>query len=173
MTTSAERDLLAERLHALRIDDNTRHNVAIVRPFLIESIDGLIVDFYTHFLSIPSARAHFDTPYIGKLKLRQRAHWLEMFECRFDAHYLANAVRIGQAHFDHKVPLRLYLAGQSHFYCSVIESAARRLGATRELPVVLASIARILSLDVDLATSAYTRALWRGEPVRRASEVWI
>ena len=83
------------------------------------------------------------------------------------------AVRIGQAHFDHKVPLRLYLAGQSHFYCAIIERAARRFGGSRELPVILASIARILSLDVDLATSAYTRALWRGEPVRRTGEVWV
>lgn len=173
MNKPTEQDLLLERLQALRIDSHTRHNVGLMRPHLRENIDGLIEDFYDHFLSMPSAQPYFNAPYVGKLKLRQRAHWLDMFECRFDASYLSNAVRIGQAHFDNKVPLRLYLAGQSHFYCSMIEVAARRFGASRELPVMLASLARVLSLDVDLATSAYTRALWIGERQRQKSEVWV
>lgn len=170
-------DCLSERLRALGIDDNTRHNLSLFRPHLIGAIDAVVAEFYDHFQRIPSARVHFASPRLSLLKQRQRAHWLEMFEARFDATYAANAIRLGEAHFNSRVPPRLYLAGQSFFQCSIIALAAKRIGPGRDLPSVLASIARVIALDVDLAMSAYTRAFWSRPPREQeaASEqnVWL
>jgi len=171
-----DNQILTERLSAFGIDANTRHNLALLRRELAASIDEVIAGFYAHFNRIPSANIHFAGPMLTRLQQRQRAHWLEMFECRFDQHYVANAIRIGRAHFDHKVPPRLYLAGQSHFQCSLISLAASKFGTSRDLPVLLASITRIIALDTDLAFSAYTRAFWTAAPAtsrRESNEVWV
>jgi hypothetical protein len=54
--------------------------------------------------------------------------------------------------------------------------AAAKFGASRDLPVVLASIARVIALDTDLAFSAYTRVFWTATPAnngREGNEVWV
>jgi hypothetical protein len=42
----------------------------------------------------------------------------------------------------------------------LIKLASAHYGASLELPGILASITRVVNLDVDLAISAYTREFW-------------
>ncbi len=160
------------RLRALGIDANTKHNIALLRPDLSKHIGDVVEGFYSHILQFPEVAALLAKAPSGGLKQRQAAHWLEMFECRFDDHYLAGALRIGRVHFDRKVPPRLYLAGHNYFHCRIIELAAQKYGQSRELPVALASIARIIALDIDLALSSYTHAFWTKAPAD-ADSVWL
>lgn len=170
------RGLVEERLRAFGIDAHTRHNLFQLRPVLATSVDRVVADFYAHFSQLPTARRHFTEDVLQRLKPRQCAHWLDMFECRFDERYVANAIRIGEVHFRQRVPARLYLAGQSHFQCSLIRLAADKFGASRDLPAILAAVTRVIALDTDLALSAYTRAYWSMEKPAAASsadEVWV
>ncbi len=169
----ADAPMLRERLLTLGIDSNTRHNLNLLRPGLAVHIDEIVAGFYSHFLQFDSAAALLPAGIAPRLRQRQRAHWIEMFECRFDEHYTSNAVRIGQAHFDHKVPPRLYLAGHSYFHCRIIEMAARKYGQSGHLPILLASVAKVIALDIDLALSAYTRAMWREPPANDLASVWL
>jgi heme-based aerotactic transducer len=162
---------LEERLRVLGIDSNTRYNLALLRPWLKESIAEFVNSFYAHMLRHPEIARIFGGAAPEHLKSRQRAHWLEMFECRFDDHYVMNAMRIGRAHFEHDVPPRLYLAGHNFFHCAIIELAANKCRSSRDLPIMLASVAKVIALDVDLAMSAYTRAFWTSKPEN--DSVWI
>jgi hypothetical protein len=164
--------VLDSRLKMLGIDSNTRHNLELFRPVLAQRISDIVDAFYLHLRQFPEVTALLPKQGISALQYRQEAHWLEMFECRFDDHYLTSAIKIGRAHFDHKVPPRLYLAGHAFFHCRIIELAAGIYGRSGDLSMLLVSIARVIALDIDLAMSAYTREYWSARPVE-AESVWV
>lgn len=95
------------------------------------------------------------------LRSKQISHWINLFSCDFDQTYANSAIRIGKAHFKNKVPPHLYIAGYNFFQCQLIVEVSDQLSGEAELPQCLAAIAKVISLDMDLALSAYTRQYWR------------
>jgi hypothetical protein len=152
---------IMRRLSLLGITADTKHNIGEFYPTLAGGIDGIIARFYAHILSFPEGKSALQNKDIkNSLAPRQRTHWLKLFSCSFDDEYYRSAVRIGQVHYDQKISPYLYLAGYNFFNCEMIRLAAQSHRDAVSLSNLLTSISRVVTLDMDLALSAYTREHW-------------
>lgn len=150
------------RLNLLGITDDTTHNVRLFFPTFYEALDGIVDRFYSHLLSFPEAKRQFDEIDVEThLAPRQKSHWMKLFSCRLDEQYVAEALKVGRIHFQTKVPPYLYLAGYNFFHCQIIKLATDKYDRLTGLPEILSGISRLITLDMDLALSAYTRAFWQ------------
>lgn len=150
------------RLALLGIGDDTVHNARLFYPTLYAALDRIVEKFYNHLLSFPDARqilAPMDVQ--TRLAPRQKAHWEKLFSCRIDERYVAEALLVGKIHFQSKVPPYLYLAGYNFFHCQIIKLATEKYDRLTGLPEILAGTSRLITLDMDLALSAYTREFWQ------------
>ncbi len=152
---------LKTRLRLLGIDEDTRHNMHLFHPVLVENINTIVERFYDHLLAFPEARKILSDPEkVKNLRRQQKKHWIKMFWCDFDSDYAAAAEAVGRRHYQNRVPPYLYVAGYNFFTCELIKLASAHYGASLELPGILTSATRVVSLDMDLALSAYTREFW-------------
>ena len=156
---------ITRRLVLLGITDDTKQNISIFFPTFTAEIDGIIKKFYAHILSFPEGKEIFSGIDIrGSLERRQKEHWIRLFSCRFDAQYTSSAIRVGQAHFEKKIAPYLYLAGYNFFHCELIQLISKTYAKSIGLPSMLSGITRLITLDMDLALSAYTREYWKRAP---------
>jgi hypothetical protein len=150
------------RLNLLGITDDTKHNVRLFFPTFYEALDGIVDKFYKHLLSFPEAQQLLNAIDIeDRLAPRQKAHWVNLFSCKLDEQFVTNALLVGKVHFQTKVPPYLYLAGYNFFHCQIIKLATNKYDRLTGLPEILSGISRLITLDMDLALSAYTREYWQ------------
>ena len=158
--------VLEHRLMLLGITEDIRHNVRLYYPSFRRDIHTFSAKFYKHMQSTPEGKKLFGNQDIkNHLIPKQEGHWLHLFSCNFDEAYLRNAIRIGRVHYQKNIPPYLYMVGYNFFHCRIIYHAAETFQPRLELPALLASISKIVTLDMDLALSAYTREHWRGSDV--------
>lgn len=149
------------RLRLLGIDMSVRMDAKRFFPIFETHIDRIIAHFYDHMFSFVEARRLFgDETAVRHLSERQKQHWLRLFACRLDAEYVRGALHVGEVHYARRVPPYLYLAGYNFFHCELIRLASATVTGI-EVPPLLAAITRLVTLDMDLALSAYTREHWR------------
>ncbi len=164
MIASAPVDL-KHRLDLYGITVQTRANIGAFLPTLMLHIDPMIRNFYKHILSFPEVQKIIRTPEMEKyLRDRQREHWTTMLDCQFDAAYAARAIAIGRAHHRAGVAPYLYIAGYNYFLCEMLHLAALHHLGTSELSGILTSLTRVVSLDLELALTAYTKEMWLHGP---------
>lgn len=155
---------LSNRLALLRVDDNTKASIELFRPHLIAHLPMIIDRFYRHLMSFPEGRRIIgDESRIPMLKEAQEAHWKQLFLCDFDEAYAESAMNIGRSHLRVGVAPYLYIAGYAFFTCELMRLAAEEFATGLQLPSILTSIQKAVSLDMDLALSVYTRELWRAK----------
>lgn len=164
-------EMMRRRRYLLGIDENTLHNVALAKPTILRHLDAIVEALYAHLMSIPECARLLEPAIVPRLKARQKAHWARMLECRFDEAYARETARIGQVHFDRRVPPYLYLAAYSYTQSLIVARVSAVLHNKDEVAAVISSISRIILLDIELSLSAYTRAFWHGEP--EASAVFL
>jgi len=170
---TADTTQLQKRLDLLRIDDKTKASLALAFPVFQEEIDSIVAKFYDHITAFPEAAAILKSRHqVAALKFKQKKHWSSLFSCAFDEKYVASAVRIGTVHFQHGVAPYLYIAGYTFFHCALIDALTARQSLAADLPRILAAITRVISLDIDLALSVYTREYWR-QAAAGPSPHWI
>jgi hypothetical protein len=152
---------LTRRLALLGWEGSSAKRIEAFYPVLEAKIDQLIRRFYHHLLGRPeTARLLESVDITGHLIPAQRKHWLRLFRCEFDAEYVIHARRIGEVHYRKHVPLYAYMASYNYFLCLTLGIATDRVTGF-ELPLLLADISRLVSLDMELSLSAYVRERWR------------
>jgi heme-based aerotactic transducer len=157
---------LQSRLALFEINEGTRHAINLFHPVFHKHLDGIVAQFYLHLYTFPEGRrALTGIDVKGKLAPRQKAHWLNLFTCDLDEHYAKRAAAIGRVHYERRIPPYLYMAGYTFVHSRLIAVACEAHRGAGELPQLLASISRLIALDMDLALSAYTREHWREAPV--------
>jgi hypothetical protein len=157
---------LQSRLALFEIDENTRHAINLFHPVFHKHLDGIVAQFYLHMFGFPEGRrALTGIDVKQRLAPRQKAHWLNLFACELDERYVEHAVTIGRVHYERRIPPFLYMAGYTFVQCRLIAIACEAHRGGDELPDLLASISRLIALDMDLALSAYTREHWREAPL--------
>ncbi len=149
------------RLKMLGIDAGVRISAKRFFPIFEAHIDRIVADFYDHLYSFAEARRLLgDAARIARLQQHQKLHWLRLFSCSLDADYVRGALHVGEIHYARRIPPYLYLAGYNFFHCELIRLASATLPGL-EVPQLLADLTRLVTLDMDLALSAYTREHWR------------
>jgi hypothetical protein len=155
-------DNLRHRLHLLEITEITKQNISPLHTLFMEESDELVKNFYGHLKKFPEARkilAGVDIPRV--LYPKQKSHWNKLLSCTLDENFVKNAVHIGQIHFRCNVAPYIYMAGYNYFHCELIALASEKLGSSYTLGGTLMALTRLITLDMDLALSAYTREFWK------------
>ena len=156
---------LRHRLDLYGITGQTRANVDAFLPTLRLHLDEMIRNFYRHILAFPEVKKIIKTAEMERhLRDRQREHWFSMFECHFDAAYAARAIAVGRAHHRAGVAPYLYIAGYNYFLCELLHLAALHHVGSSELSGILTAVTRIVTLDMELALTAYTKEMWLHGP---------
>jgi methyl-accepting chemotaxis protein len=158
----ANAQVLTLRKQLLGIDDNTAHNIRLAMPVIREHLDDIFEDMYRHLTSFPQVNALFANMSIAALQEKQRRHWMRLFDCAFDDAYLQSALRIGRVHFDRRVPPFAYMAAYQQVLSGLTARVAQAGFDRRQVAVIINSLSRIVMLDMELALSAYTQAMWTG-----------
>ncbi|MBR9825228.1 MAG: hypothetical protein GYB36_05410 [Alphaproteobacteria bacterium] len=154
--------LLKRKKAMLGINADTKAALESVEPKLTVALPQITEDFYTHMQRFSEAERVFSRmPSLGPLKTRQMSHWQSLLSGDLDETYAARALAIGEAHFNRGVAPYLYIAGYNFFQCELISLVAASYSESDRISAALTAITRVVSLDVDLSISVYTRAAWR------------
>ncbi|MBI1777934.1 MAG: hypothetical protein HYR63_21565 [Proteobacteria bacterium] len=153
---------LGTRLALLAISEDTKAQIATIRPLLAEEMGGIIRRFYRHIRGFPEGKRLIqDDAAEARLSEAQKRHWDRLFSCRFDEDYVASALRVGRAHLSAGVAPYVYIAGYNFFLCELINLIVAQYAGGLQVFGTLTAVSRIVYLDMDLALSTYTRELWR------------
>lgn len=145
---------ISARLARFEIDGTTRNNLAAVMPTLVAGIDRIIVRFYEYLDHFPETRLLLAGHDIGRLRQRQKHHWLRLFSCDFTEDYVHSSLLIGFAHFHARVPPHIYIAAYSFFLTDLL----RVVGNTHkglDLAAATTSISKVVMLDMSIALNAF------------------
>lgn len=137
------------------IDDETRRIMAGFEPVFEANIAGVVASFYRHVLVFPETRRFFEGTDVEYLKARQVDHWRRMLACTFDEAYVRGAVAIGLRHHEIGLPLFLYLSGCNRILCDLTSLAIMHHSGALVSSQTVASIIKIVALDMDITISCY------------------
>jgi signal transduction histidine kinase len=145
------------RLRFLGFGPKDEARLKAVAPFIESIADGMVDDFYRNILSFPETSAFLqDEALVRRLKAAQRRHFIELCTGPWDAAYFESRLRVGVAHARIRLDPHLYLGGYL-FQISYLRE--RFVEHFHDDPAAgeasLASFAKILMLDIALATDSY------------------
>lgn len=137
------------------IDDETRRIMAGFEPVFEANITNVVASFYRHVLLFPETRRFLEGTDVEYLKVRQVDHWRRMLACKFDEPYVRGAVAIGLKHHEIGLPLFLYLSGCNRILCDLTSLAIMHHTGALVSSQTVASIIKVVSLDMDITISCY------------------
>ena len=142
------------------IQDEDLERLAKLRPFAERHLDDIIEAFYLPILAHPETRRFFpDEQTIRRVKQKQRAYFLALFDGRCDLAYVEDRLRVGAAHERIGMPPKWYI-GAYRSYLALIHNRLTRDhphdAATVEM--LYGSILKMVSFDKALAIDTYISA---------------
>jgi signal transduction histidine kinase len=147
----------AQRLAFLEWGPDDEARLAEIQAFARAHVDEIVDAFYDHLLGFAETRALLrDDAQVRRLKSLQRAYFLRLAEGRLDAEYFESRLRVGAAHARTDLKPHWYL-GTFNLYLRLLMDRLRvhfSAEPDRLLPL-LASLSKIIFLDVGLAVDAY------------------
>ena len=147
----------SERVSFLKIDADTAATLAEFKPQVAEAVDGVLGKFYDHIEKLPQLAALFTTPAIkAHARDAQKAHWLGMFEGKFDDAYVERVQRIGKTHERIGLEPRWYIGGYAMALGELMAVAVKTYRKKPEkLVAVQQAMIKAIMLDMDYAISVY------------------
>ena len=119
--------------------------------------DTVIEDFYDHLLAFAESRAFFSNPAIlARVKAAQKQYFLRLTQGDYDAAYIEDRLRVGTAHEQINLPLKLYLGAYS-FYLQTIAPhllEEHKNDPEQAFPIFL-SFLKLVLMDMGLAIETY------------------
>ncbi|MDP3407894.1 globin-coupled sensor protein [Bosea sp. (in: a-proteobacteria)] len=169
---------IADRLDFLQIDQKTKDDVKRLKPIVAAQMPRALERFYEHIKRYPETSRFFaSTDMMSSARARQISHWDVIVEGEFGEDYYRRVSIVGQTHARIGLEPRWYIGG----YALVLEDLIRaaiaaegpkkgwlpRAGNTDQLAASLASLSKVVLLDIELAVSVYFEA---AEKARLAAE---
>jgi hypothetical protein len=98
--TGLDAEQQAERLAYLDLRPEDCETLRRLAPFAERTVDDIVAGFYEHLLKFPELAALLrEKPLrLERLKVMQRAYFLDITEGRFDEWYFETRLRVGDAH---------------------------------------------------------------------------
>jgi rsbT co-antagonist protein RsbR len=79
--------------------------------------DAVIEDFCAHLLAFEESRAFFSDPAVlARVKSAQKQYFLRLTQGDYDTAYVEDRLRVGTAHEQINLPLKLYLGAYNFYY---------------------------------------------------------
>lgn len=150
----AERVNLKNRLAQFQIDGSTQTNLRQLKVLQGDGLDPIIARFYEYLRGFPDAQEILKGHDLERLRLSQKAHWMRLFRCEFDRHYVRSCLMIGLAHYHARIPPQLYIASYSFFQAELLRSVMKAHSHT-EFEALSISIGKVIMMDMSVALNAY------------------
>ena len=141
-------------LRFLDVDATTKASGAILSKLLAPELDGIIEHFYGRV-------QEFDlNPYvtersIASLKIKQKQHWIDLFNSQFDENYLQNARRIAVRHRDVALNPMWYIAGYMRLKLAFIEVIIKSRLPVETKGQMIKTLDKYIAIDMALALGTY------------------
>lgn len=159
----AHMDEVKDRLAFMEIDQETVAALKAFRPVLEKELPGILDKFYAHLLKWSNLSAMFKTEHSQKqARNAQEAHWLRLFEAKFDADYVQSARRIGLVHSKIGLEPNWYLGAYAftlnHLYALASRVYVSRINprkAQAKTAALLRALNQCVIIDMDVVISVY------------------
>jgi hypothetical protein len=148
---------LKERLAFLSFSEEDRLALEALRPVLERHADRLVAHFYRHLLSFAGTRQLLSDPAVKKRVLeRQREYLVSLGGTPVDADYVADRLRIGEAHERVRLAPSWYLGAYSLHFSLIVPLIQ---GAFEDQPHqkhrAITALMKLFMLDAQIAMEAY------------------
>ncbi|MET3893052.1 methyl-accepting chemotaxis protein [Bosea sp. OAE506] len=158
-----------DRLDFLQIDQKTKDDVKRLKPIVAAQMPVALARFYDHIKRYPETRKFFASEnMMNSARNRQISHWDIIVEGEFGDDYYRRVSIVGQTHARIGLEPRWYIGGYALVLEDLIRAAisaqSRRKGwfgggdDSEQLADSLASLSKVVLLDIELAVSVYFEA---------------
>lgn len=142
----------------LSIDGNVSDTLREFLPLIEAHIDPILDVLYERLRACTaSAQAFRDEETLARARRSQKEHWLKhVFAGNFDDHYLEAARRIGKAHHQLGVDLRLYMGAYAIVLNELTRIVQEAIPDSRETRLrYMNAVTNVVFMDMGLATYVY------------------
>jgi methyl-accepting chemotaxis protein len=146
-----------DRLEFLKIDAQTRQNLATVTPVIETHLSKILDGFYRHISHWDNLAVKVGDPgNIERLKQAQEAHWKLLFSGTYQDNYMSRINDIGKTHERNAIEPRYYLGGYCFVVNELIAVVVKHFARNpQKITASLQAIMQSIFLDMDLAITIY------------------
>jgi rsbT co-antagonist protein RsbR len=150
----------AEQKRFLNFTEKDADFLKKLHPFAIESADFFVEQLYEHLMKFPETKRFFsDEKIISRLKLAQKAYFIELTSGEYGEEYFKSRIKIGVTHQRIGLPPRIYM----NTYCYYMQLFIPQIYGNPAFDVetancIFMALQKIINLDQELAISAYIHA---------------
>ncbi len=147
---------LAVRRAFFRIDDEDLARLRGLRPLMERCTKEIVARFYDHLLAQPETRDFLDDPVmLERLKGKQTAYFLQLFDGRLDLPYVENRLRVGRTHERLGVPPRWYIGAFDRYLELVRERVMALDRPAEDLKKDVDAVEKMMHFDAALAIDGH------------------
>lgn len=130
--------------------------VVNLRPVMEKYKEEFIDNFYSFIFKFPEANRYLKNPEIvAKHKERLKEWFMELFNGKYDVDYFLKLNKIGQVHVNIGLPTHYVNASFNFIRRFIIEKIDKEIEDRRERNEYVASIGKLLDINLDILTMAY------------------
>ena len=154
---------LQSRLEFLDLTSEDKEALKRLRPFVEQTLPGVLDRFYDEVLGTPATAAFFTDDAIRRhAQQKQYEHWMEICSGRFGEAYITSVSRIGVTHARLELEQRWYFAAYQKVISGLVRALNRmrlkdaglfRQGAFDRLDADIQALTKAAFLDMDLCLS--------------------
>lgn len=148
---------LGHRLAFLEWTDDDARNVQGLADIFARSLDEFVERFYDHLFRFPETSKFLQDPErVEALKAKQRRHFSELLQGRWDAQGIQRRHQVGQTHADVGLEPYLFLGAYQQYVSHCFHQLAQTLGPPSQPACDQAvSLVKAIFMDVGLTLDAY------------------
>lgn len=141
-------------LRFLEVDDATKASGVTLSKLLAPQLDGIIERFYSRVQEF-DLNPHVNERSVASLKIKQKQHWIDLFNSQFDENYLRNTRRIAVRHRDVELNPMWYIAGYMRLKLAFIEVIIKSRLPVETKGQMIKTLDKYIAIDMALALGAY------------------
>lgn len=145
---------LKARLARFQIDGSTKSNLGQLKLPTTDGLDSIVARFYEYLHHFPETHELLKGHDEERLRVRQKAHWMQLLRCDFDQNYVHSCLVVGLQHFHARVPPQTYIAAYSYFQSELLRKIMS-MHTPMEFEALSISVGKVIMLDMSISLNAY------------------
>ncbi len=131
-------------------------NIQKLKPVMVKYVDEFIDRFYKFILRFPKAKKYLKNEEVIKRHQEKVKEWyFDLFSGKYDYTYFLKLHRIGEKHVEIGLPTHYVNASFNFIRRFFIEKINKEFGLSEERNQLVASIGKLLDINLDVLTLAY------------------
>lgn len=165
---------MLERLAFLEINNESQTHIDLAYQLITPKIKQILDGFYDHLLQFEQTKKIIkDNSSVDILKKAQGNHWDMLLKMEFNDVYFQHCLAIGRAHQRIGLTPRWYMGGYRYILTqmtNIILENKRKIPRRIKIDDIIATVQKVVFLDMDLAVDAYFQAV-RAQSEQRITKI--